>query len=70
MSNKTILFTIQEWKINALSPYNDGFTQNYYREKLNEVYNEVKDVPKNFKVHKSNDISYDDIEMVVCLGSD
>jgi hypothetical protein len=28
---------IQKWQIEAHSPYNDGWTQSYYREKLREI---------------------------------
>ena len=28
---------IQKWQIEAHSPYNDGWTQSYYREKLRQI---------------------------------
>ncbi len=53
----TVFSTIQEWRIQASSAHNDGWTQNFYREKLNMVYDLVRDVPKKFKFYGSNDTS-------------
>ena len=30
-------FQIQKWQIEAHSPYNDGWTQEYYREKIRQI---------------------------------
>ena len=44
---ENILETIEKWKIEAFSPYNDGWTQNGYREnliKLRNYLNNIKDL--------------------------
>ena len=44
---KDILEIIEKWKIEAFSPYNDGWTQNGYREnliKLRNYLNNIKDL--------------------------
>ena len=41
---------IREWLINYNSPYNDGWTKQGYREKLEEVQSFLN---KNFKTEKN-----------------
>jgi len=37
-----ILFTIGKWRIEANSPYNDGWTSNAYRDQLKEIEEELE----------------------------
>jgi len=32
-----MMFQIQKWQIEATSPYNDGWTQTHYREKIRQI---------------------------------
>ena len=44
---RDILEIIEKWKIEAFSPYNDGWTRNGYREdliKLRDYLNNIKDL--------------------------
>tara|TARA_Y100000034_G_scaffold45849_1_gene56296 strand:- start:637 stop:798 length:162 start_codon:yes stop_codon:yes gene_type:complete len=47
---KDILSIIRNWKIEAFSPYNDGWTQNGYRKNLIKLRDYLNDI-ENLKLH-------------------
>jgi hypothetical protein len=47
-------WNITKWKIEAESAHNDGWIQNYYREKLLKIKNKFKEYSEeipNYKIH-------------------
>ena len=51
---KDILDIIKEWKLEAFSPHNDGWTQNGYRKNLIELKTYLNNID-NLKLHGGND---------------
>ena len=49
-----ILGKIQEWKLEAFSAYNDGWTQNSYRKKLIDLREYLNNI-NNLKLHGEED---------------
>ena len=49
-----ILSKIQEWKLEAFSAYNDGWTQNGYRKKLIDLREYLNNI-NNLKLHGEED---------------
>tara|TARA_Y100000034_G_C6685407_1_gene301496 strand:+ start:446 stop:607 length:162 start_codon:yes stop_codon:yes gene_type:complete len=47
---KDILQIIENWKIEAFSSYNDGWTQNGYRKNLIELRDHLNNI-KDLKLH-------------------
>jgi len=51
---KDILNIIKEWRLEAFSPHNDGWTQNGYRETLIKIKKYLNSID-NLKLHGGED---------------
>lgn len=50
MTRQDLEFQLLNAKINASSPYNDGWTQQGYREKVIELENKLQSIGKQTKI--------------------
>ena len=52
MKENTIVDKLREWNIEATSGHNDGWTQKYYRDKIQEVRDFLENIDETTERHR------------------